>query len=100
MSINAHTLIFFDASCLVAAAGSPAGGSGFLLTVCSRQLLKAAVSQPVLVETERNVIEQVRPEALDTFHRFVATTPWTIVPLLARSQRHQYEEIVGANTPQ
>jgi predicted nucleic acid-binding protein len=95
MTINANTLVFFDASCLVAASGSPTGGSGFLLDVCARGLLQAAVSQPVLIEAERNVIEQLRPQALSTFHRIVATTPWIIVPLPPRRQRRQYERIAG-----
>lgn len=54
MNIDRNTLLFFDASCLIAAAGSPTGGSGFLLALCARGLLRAACSQPVLVEAERN----------------------------------------------
>ena len=95
MSIDSTTVVFFDASCLVAASGSPTGGSSFLLSVCERGFLQAAVSQPVLLEAERNVIEQLRPEALDRFHRLVATTPWTVVPLPPRRQRRQYQSIVG-----
>jgi hypothetical protein len=49
-TIDRHTLLFLDASPLIAAAGSPAGGPGFLLSLCARGYLKAAVSQPVLLE--------------------------------------------------
>src|SRR4051794_40942765 len=96
MTIDAQTLVFFDASCLVAASGSPTGGSGFLLETCARRLLRAAVSQPVLIEAERNVVEQLRPEAFQTFRRLVATVPWTVVPLPPRGQRREYERIAGA----
>ncbi|MBI2942103.1 MAG: hypothetical protein HYY04_16860 [Chloroflexi bacterium] len=33
MTIDLTTILFFDASCLIAAAGSPTGGSGFLLSL-------------------------------------------------------------------
>lgn len=95
MSIDANTLIFFDSSCLVAASGSPTGGSGFLLSVCGRRLLKGAVSQPVLLEAERNVIEQLRPEALDNFHRLVAAIPLVVAPLPPKTTRRDYEQAVG-----
>ncbi len=61
MSVDRNTIIFFDASCLVAASGSPTGGSGFLLTVCAKGFVKAAVSQQVLLEAQRNVTEQLHP---------------------------------------
>ncbi len=95
MSINANTVVFFDASCLVAASGSPTGGSGFLLEVCIRHLLQAAVSQPVLLEAERNVLEQLRPEALPNFRRLVAITPWTVTPLPSLRERRRFAQLVG-----
>lgn len=69
MNIDQTTLVFFDASCLIAAAGSPSGGSGFLLSLCRRGLLGAAVSQPVLLEAERNIGKRRGPEELETYHR-------------------------------
>jgi len=44
MTIDQDTVVFFDASCLIAAAGSTSGGSGFLLSLCARGLLQGAVS--------------------------------------------------------
>jgi predicted nucleic acid-binding protein len=55
MIIDSNTLLFFDSSCLIAAAGSPTGGSGFLLSLCGRQFLKVAISQAVLLEAQRNI---------------------------------------------
>jgi predicted nucleic acid-binding protein len=95
MSIDRGTILFFDASCLVAAAGSPTGGSSFLFSVCTRGFLQAAVSQPVLLEAERNVSEQLRPEALNRYHRLIAATPMKVIPLPPRNQRGQYAEVVG-----
>jgi len=64
MTIDRTTLLFFDASCLIAAAGSLSGGSGFLLALCQRGLLRGAISQPVLLETERNLLKKRGPTEL------------------------------------
>lgn len=55
MVLSQQTLLFFDASSLVAAAGSPTGGSAFLLLVCQKGFLRASSSQGVLIEAERNI---------------------------------------------
>jgi hypothetical protein len=76
MRIDRQTLVFFDASCLIAAAGSPSGGAGspsggagFLVSVCASGFLRAAVSRPVLFEAERNVLAKLRPEVLQSNRR-------------------------------
>ena len=72
MTIDPTTLLFFDASCLIAAAGSPSGGSGFLLSLCAREFLRGAVSQVVLL----------------SYHRLLQLTPLSIapVPLITHQQ--------------
>ena len=55
MTVDHKTLLFFDASCLIAAAGSPAGGSSLLFSLCARRLLRGVVSQAVLLEAEGNI---------------------------------------------
>lgn len=95
MSVSRRTLLFFDASCLNAAAGSPAGGSGFLLDCCRRGFPRGAVSQPVLIEVERNVSRQLGQTALDTYHTLLALTPLTIVPILPTTGRSVYAALVG-----
>lgn len=64
MSSDATALLFFDASCLIAAAASPSGGSGFLWSLSERGLLSVAVSQAVLAETETNLLAKFPPAAL------------------------------------
>lgn len=81
MPIDHQTLLFFDASCLIAAAGSPSGGSGFLLSLCARHLLRGAVSQAVLLETERNIQGKLAAEALERYHRLLVFTPLVLLPL-------------------
>jgi predicted nucleic acid-binding protein len=95
MTIDRETRLFFDASCLIAAAGSPSGGSGFLLSLCQQGLLRGAVSQPVLLEAERNIRKKRGPVELETYHRLIALTPLLLVPLPPPAQRPRYEKLVG-----
>ncbi len=95
MTIDQSTLLFFDASCLIAAAGSPSGGSGFLLSLCQRGVLQGAVSQPVLLETERNLHKKRGPAELETYHRQIALIPLILVPLPPRAERERYAALVG-----
>ena len=81
MIVDENTLLFFDASCLIAAAGSPTGGSGFLLSLCARNLLRGAVSQAVLLEAERNVRTKLNPHALNTYHDLLQVIPFTLAPV-------------------
>ena len=71
--------MFFDASCLIAAAGSLSGGSAFLLEVCARGFLRAVVSEPVLLEAERNVSLRLAHPALANFHAQLRGTGFTVV---------------------
>lgn len=80
MNISPHTLLFFDAACLIAAAGSPTGGSGFLLSLCTRALLRGAVSQTVLLEVEQNILTKMSSAVLDRYVALLQTVPLTIVP--------------------
>lgn len=95
MRVDSTTLLFFDASCLIAAAGSPSGGSGFLLSLCARGLLRGVVSQPVLLEAERNVLAKLSTEALERYHRQIVLTPLTLVSLPPQTQQRRYQAIVG-----
>jgi predicted nucleic acid-binding protein len=95
MTIDRETRVFFDTSCLIAAAGSPSGGSGFLVSLCQRGLLRGAVSQPVLLEAERNIRKKRGPAELETYHRLIALTPLLLVPLPPPAQRPRYAALVG-----
>ena len=67
MTIDRNTLLFFDSSCLIAAPGSPNGGSDFLLLLCARGYLKAAISQPVLLEVQINILSKLGDESKKGF---------------------------------
>ncbi len=96
MSVDALTLLFFDAPCLIAAAGSPSGGSSFLLWLCRRGLLRGAVSQQVLLEAERNIQSKLKPEALRAYHQLLQTTPLLLVGTPSPDQLRGYNERITA----
>ena len=81
MVIDRTTLLFFDASCLIAASGSPSGGSGFLLDLVRRGLLQGTVSQAVLLEAERNIQAKLRSQALGNYHSLLIDTRLLVAPI-------------------
>jgi predicted nucleic acid-binding protein len=95
MIIDRNTLVFFDASCLIAAAGSPSGGSGFLLSLCARRLLRGVISQPVLLEAQRNIQLKLGNEAINTFYRYLVIVPFTLAPLPPKLDLENYEKLVS-----
>src|SRR5215213_1068817 len=95
MTLTRDSLLFFDATCLIAAAGSPTGGSGFLLSVCQASFLKACSSPSVLVEAERNITAKLPPAALATYHLQLATTPISLVSTPPRQTIQQYDSPFG-----
>ncbi len=62
--VDRTTRVLFDASCLIAAAASPTAGSGFLWSLVERQLLRAVVSQAILIEAEPNLARKFTPAML------------------------------------
>jgi predicted nucleic acid-binding protein len=93
MIIDRNTILFFDSSCLIAAAGSPTGGSGFLLSLCARGVLKAAVSQYVLLEAQRNVQTKLGDEAANHFYNFISIVPFSLATLPDKNILKRLEKI-------
>lgn len=96
MPVDYATLLFFDASCLIAAAGSPSGGSGFLLMLCARGQLLGAVSVPVLLEAERNITVKLNLAAQANYQRLLVDTPLTLLPVPPQPDLLRYEPITGS----
>lgn len=72
--------LFFDASVLVASAGSTSGASSLTLDVCRHGAAKAVSSRLVLLEAERNIRAKLDAEALLRFYRTVAEIDFRVVP--------------------
>lgn len=95
MTIDRNTLVFFDASCLIAAVGSPSGGAGFLLSLCSKGYLKAVVSQPVLLEAQRNIQNKLGSEVLRRFYTLLVIIPFFLAPLPNKAELLRLEKFVN-----
>jgi predicted nucleic acid-binding protein len=81
MPIDETTVVFFDSSCLIAAAGSPTGGSSLLLAICARGFLKGAVSPGVLIEAEGNILTNLPPQARTRYRQEILQIPLVVAPL-------------------
>jgi len=76
----APSVVFFDASVLVAAAHSPSGGSALALEVCRGRRFRAAISVRVLLEARLNVAEKFGEEELLRFYRQLASLNPEVAP--------------------
>ena len=95
MSIDRTTLLFFDASCLIAAAGSPTGGSGFLLSLCARERLMGSVSHVVLLEAEKNIEAKLGAKALEQYHHLLQIIPLNVAPVPSLAPEEPWLEQVN-----
>jgi predicted nucleic acid-binding protein len=92
--VDPSTLLFFDVSCLIAAAASPSGGAGFLWGLCQRGFLQAAVSQAVLIEAASNLGRKFDPSCLERRERQLQACAPHIAPIpLLDSQPRVYPHI-------
>ena len=96
MKIDRYTILFFDSSCLIAASGSPSGGSGFLLSLCARKILKGAISQPVLLEAQRNIQGKLGNSALNEFFKLLSMTPLILASLPGAPELLRIGQLVNA----
>ena len=96
MRIGRTTALFFDASCLIAAAGSPIGGSGFLLSLCARRLLRPVISLVVLLEAERNIQEKRGPLVVRAYHSLLISVPFIVAPVPPTPASAQWRQVVNA----
>jgi predicted nucleic acid-binding protein len=61
--------LFFDANIFFAAAGSPKGGSAFVLELGKRKKFEAVTVQHALLEAERNIEKKLGGEYLARHHQ-------------------------------
>jgi len=95
MNVSRDSRVFFDASCLIAAAGSPSGGSAFVVSLCRRGLLLGAISQPVVLEAEGNITVKLGPDVLSRFHRLLVEIPLIVAPVPDAAAREPFRLIAG-----
>ncbi len=96
MIVDRSTALLFDASCLIAASGSPTGGSGFLLDLCARARLQGIVTHVILLEAERNIEAKMTPKALTRYHGLLKSVPFNIAPVPELPVDHPIRQAVTA----
>ncbi|MDA1349333.1 MAG: PIN domain-containing protein [Chloroflexi bacterium] len=70
---NPPSLVFLDASVLVAASRSPSGGSAAAIEVCRGNRFRAAISTQVILEARVNVAAKFGEPELVRFYQQVAS---------------------------
>src|SRR5829696_1077389 len=95
MTIDETTILFFDSSCLVAASGSPTGGSSVILAICARGFLTGAVSHAVLAETEGNNLTNLPQPALTRYQQEILSLPLIVAPTPTAPEREAVASITG-----
>lgn len=72
------------------------GGSGFVMSLCRRGLLRAAVSQAVLLEVETNLRRKFPPAVLTAHREQLAETPMAMAPVPTLAVREELRRVVNA----
>ena len=75
-----RTLVFLDASVLVAAARSPNGGSAVAMEVCTGRHFRAVLTTRVLAEARVNIAEKFGDTELVRFYRQLASIEPEMAP--------------------
>lgn len=75
-----RTLVFLDASVMVAASHSPSGGSSLVIEVCQGRKFRAALSSRVLLEARVNIADKFGEIELLKFYQQLAGLEPEIVP--------------------
>ena len=78
--MTAPPRLFFDASVLVATAGSTTGASALVVEACHRGLTRAVSSRAVLLEAERNIRNKLGSNPLLRFYEALGLVDFEIVP--------------------
>jgi predicted nucleic acid-binding protein len=87
--------LFLDANVFIAAAGSPEGGSSFVLELCKRGRFSTICTKLVLLEADRNIYRKLGTEALLRFYRGLAELDPTLEAPPTPEEISACEPIVG-----
>ncbi|MEW5931994.1 MAG: PIN domain-containing protein [Bacillota bacterium] len=74
------TRVFLDASCWVAAAGSPTGGSTLILRLAQAGRVQVVATRRVLQEAEHNIRTKMEEEALLRYYRLLGSVELELIP--------------------
>jgi predicted nucleic acid-binding protein len=81
--------IFFDSSCLIAAARSANGGAALVLSECWSRRLQAYASSDVLDEATRNITAKM---GIDEMARFASYLQLGLIRVVSTPEHHENSE--------
>lgn len=88
--------VFLDASCWIAAAGSPTGGSATILKLARAGYLQIVATKEILWEAERNIKAKMREEALLRYYQELGATEVEMVDRPTPEEKAQWQDLVAA----
>src|SRR3989338_4369007 len=90
--------VFLDTSALLAGLNSPSGAAGVVLSMCLAGKITAIISDQVIEEAERNILEKF-PTLINAWQSFLILSPVIApTPTLAQVKR-TYKLIVTDDAP-
>ena len=87
--------VFLDATCWMAAAGNPHGGSAEILKLGRMGTLVIFVTQRVLKEAEKNIREAWGWEELERFHREVSDQELLLIEDPTEQEEAQWQAVTA-----
>ncbi len=87
--------VFLDASCWVAAAGSPTGGSALTLKLARHGYLHIVATKKILLEAERNINGKLGKDALLRFYQELGTTEMELIETPTPEEETRWRHLVA-----
>lgn len=87
--------VFLDASCWVAAAGSPAGGSSLILKLARAGHVRVVASSRVLQEAEHNIRTKMGEEPLLRYYRLLGSVELDLVSPVTAEEEVKWSDLVA-----
>lgn len=87
--------VFLDASCWVAAAGSPTGGSAMILKLARAGHLQVVATKRILQEAERNIRDKMGKEALLRYYEELGATEIELVDPTTAEEEARWQDLVA-----
>jgi predicted nucleic acid-binding protein len=87
--------VFLDATCWVAAAGNPNGGSAEILKLARAGDFRLVTTAAVLIEAERNILKKMTAEAMSRFLAEMADPAFTLVAAASPDEEARWTDLVA-----
>ncbi|MEW6173696.1 MAG: PIN domain-containing protein [Bacillota bacterium] len=87
--------VFLDASCWVAAAGSPTGGSALILRLARAGFLRIMATKRVLKEAERNIRGKMGEKVLLRYYQEIGATEIELVDPSTVEEEAKWRDLVS-----